>query len=82
MTLAATSHLFLSPIKVITDSASEDVSGYTAVVTPPDIISTDAWGAPVFLVNYMDRHFEGTHPIPQVSEASASAVKQEIDEIF
>ena len=83
LTLVAASHLLMTPLRVVTDSASPDPAAYIVEVTPPDIIAEDAWGAPIYLVNYMDKHFESTHPIDAgtLVGATPSSVKSEGSEM-
>lgn len=56
--ITAVSHLLLRPIHLITDHQDSDCS--TTVVEPPQFISLSAWGPTIYLIHFLQWHFEGT----------------------
>ena len=51
-------HLTLRPICIITDSTHEEAS--VMEVLPPETIAQAAWGEPIWIVLYAEKHYEGT----------------------
>ena len=58
LTLLAMAHLLLRPICVITDSTHEEVS--VMEILPPETIAQAAWGEPIWIVLYGEKHYEAT----------------------
>ena len=58
LTLLAMANLTLRPICVITDSTHEEAS--VMEILPPESIAQDAWGEPIWIVHYGEKHYEAT----------------------
>ena len=68
LTLVAAAQVLMAPIRVITDSVSED--GALLVINPPHWIAQELWKDPITLAFYSERHYESTRPM-------AAGVKKE-----
>lgn len=66
LTLTAIAHYLRRPIYVITDTTDPT---YILEATPPSTISEEAWGEPIWLVHYAERHYEATAPAPAPASA-------------
>ena len=60
LTLTAMAHLLMRPIVLITDRDSHH--DYLREIAPPQSISKDAWGPPIWVVFHSERHYEATAP--------------------
>ena len=56
--ITAASHLLLRPIHLVTDHV--DIAHSTTVIEPLSFTAASAWGETVYLVHFLQWHFEGT----------------------
>ena len=66
LSLQSAAHLFVRPIRVIGEDPEKD-----RLFQPPESISADCWGAPVFLSYVAFNHFEATEPLRVKEELPA-----------
>ena len=67
LTLAASSHLLLRPIAVLSDDDREGERRFE----PPSVIHESVWGPPVYIAYLNSSHYEATAPLAKPGEGPA-----------